>query len=160
MSSAVIGLVGVVIGALATSGTQLFLEWQRGRRAFRRALLLVASELAQNALLLQVVAKQEKVPLYRRGFPLTSSAWEAARSDLAVALDSDLFTRLALTYRQLETNRERLRLAPWVFPRSKAFVVMAKSLGEDAEGMEKLRLQLLALKGAGYLRALRRAQQS
>ena len=144
VSQAIFGLIGVVVGALTTGGTQLYLAWRGERREIRRAKRLVASELAQNGVLLAAVSAQKQVPYYAEGRPLVTSAWEQTRSHLALALDEDLFTRLALAYSLLETDRERLRMAMNAPDESPALAEMAASVGRVAEDLEELRRELLS----------------
>jgi hypothetical protein len=148
VSEAIFGLIGVVVGALTTGGTQLFLAWRAERRDIRRARRLVASELAQNLVTLASVSAEQRVARFAGGAPLVTVAWEQSRSHLAVALDDDLFTRLAFAYSRLEIDRERLNVAMDLTDLSDepttALLEMAKSVGQQAEELQKLRRELLS----------------
>jgi hypothetical protein len=145
VSQAIFGLVGVVVGALTTGGMQAFLAWRAEQREFRRSKRLVASELAQNAVWLASVSEGKAMPSFAVGAPLVTSAWEQTRPHLADGLDEDLFTRLALSYTLLEVDRERLNVAMNVQDQasSSAVAEMAKSMGQNAEDLRKLRRALL-----------------
>ena len=147
MTQAIFGLVGVIVGALVTGGTQVFLEWRGERRDVRRARRLVAAELLSNASYLSAISVAKKVAYFEAGAPLATSAWEQTRSDLAATLDEALWTRLALAYANLDRERERLTVAMGLTDLSDrpspALDVMAESVGRLAEELNELRRELL-----------------
>lgn len=148
VAEAIFGLVGVIVGALTTGGTQVFLEWRRERRDVHRAKRLVAAELLGNASYLAAVSELKQVAYVETGAPLATSAWEQTRSDLAATLDEALWTRLAVAYVDLDRERERLNVGMKVTDLNKpssALDEMAESVGRLAEELIELRRELRAV---------------
>jgi hypothetical protein len=140
VTAAIFGLVGVVVGALATGGTQLYLEWRRERLAFKRAKRLIAAELLHNAVSFKAISDYREVAPFKGGFPVATSAWEDGRADL-LRLDDDLFALLAQTYGLLVLERGRLDAA---IAASKVSSTMATDFAKSAKHMRALRERLLS----------------
>src|SRR6266851_99180 len=108
LASGIFGLLGVIVGVVGTTGTQIFLDWKRGRREGDRAKQLVAGELLHIELLMRSIS-------IARGWPshadadefLPTSAWRENRTRLAGRIDGDLWERLVRAYAILELDRAR-----------------------------------------------------
>lgn len=96
---AAIGLLGVVIGALATSLGNLALERRREMVGVRRAARLVHFELLEAYAVLAVAAVGEDEFPSTKGERLITDAWVTYRGSLAGSLSDEAWSRLAVAYR-------------------------------------------------------------
>jgi hypothetical protein len=108
IAAGLFSLGGVVIGALLTTFTQLYLERKREQRAADQAKLLVAGELLHAQLVLGAVSKCEHWPVVENvdAF-LPTSAWRENRASIARKVDKDLWDKLVMAYAVLESDRAR-----------------------------------------------------
>jgi hypothetical protein len=97
IAAGLFSLGGVVIGALLTTFTQLYLERKREQRAADQAKLLVAGELQHAQLVLGAVSKGEHWPVVENvdAF-LPTSAWRENRASMA---DEAKFHSISVTIR-------------------------------------------------------------
>jgi hypothetical protein len=102
IAAGLFSLGGVVIGALLTTFTQLYLERKREQRAADRAKLLVAGELLHAQRILRVVSADKIWPPFEdlNAF-LPTSAWQENRSSVAGKVDEDLWNQLVMAYQGL-----------------------------------------------------------
>lgn len=101
-------LLAVIVGALASTGTQVYLDRKREHREADRAKQLVAGELLHAQAILRSVPMTGDWPPFEDAdvyFP--TSAWKEHRSRLAGELDEDLWNQLVLAYMSLEIERAR-----------------------------------------------------
>ena len=147
MEVAVFGLIGVVVGALMTGGTQLFLERRREQRDLRRAKRLVTGELLHASLIFRNLAKLKSWPAFPDASTmLPTSAWQENRAHLAGALDEDLWNQLVTAYSVLEIDRARLTTAKDISPGTPLTDEVIEGMKETARDLERLRR---ALGGSG-----------
>jgi hypothetical protein len=107
VTTGVFGLVGVVVGAATTTGTQLFIDWKRERREGARAKVLVTGELLQAQRIMQALALGKRWPNDPDSM-LPTSAWRENRTRLAGHINEDTFNRLVMVYSVLEIDRSRM----------------------------------------------------
>ncbi|MFC1965790.1 hypothetical protein ACFLVW_03390 [Chloroflexota bacterium] len=143
-------LGGVLIGALLTPLTQLFLEWKRERRAADRAMLLVSGELLQAQMILRAVSEGEHWPCYEdpNAF-LPTSAWRENRSSIVGKVSEDLWVQIVMAYSLLEYDRARFALANKIPAATPLTAEVAKGMKEEAIKLGRLRRQLGL--GGGWL---------
>jgi hypothetical protein len=104
MSDAVVGLIGALFGALASSGTSYFLDQAKDRRANRAA----KAEHARQARIAFRLVGQElrvltlKVPSETEWWKLPTPAWDAWGGLLAAELPEEAFGPLASAYVSLK----------------------------------------------------------
>jgi hypothetical protein len=112
VAAGLFSLGGVVIGALLTPLTQLYLERKREQRAANRAKLVVAGELLHAQMILRSVSEIADWPHIEdiNDF-LPTSAWRENRSSLAGKVQEDLWEQLVTAYAVLETDRLRFVFA-------------------------------------------------
>lgn len=107
MSDAVVGLVGVVVGAVVTGGITAVGSWRARRRAARAALRLIHGDLMQGLLLMEEATDSGQWWLPPAELPTTR--WERHREALAGSqLSFDEWTTLDATfarYAQIEAVR-------------------------------------------------------
>ena len=113
LATGLFGLGGVIVGALSTTGGQVYLESRRNRREGSRAKQLVAGELLHAELVIRTAAAApSNWPLITNvNAYLPVSAWREYRVRLMGSVDASLFDRLVTTYARLEIDRERFVLA-------------------------------------------------
>jgi len=112
IAAGLFSLGGVVIGALLTTFTQLYLGRKREQRAASRAKLLVAGELLHAQLILRAVsAGKIWSPFEDLNAFLPTSAWQENRSSVAGKVDEDLWNQLVMAYAGLELDRGRFATA-------------------------------------------------
>src|SRR2546421_4543030 len=88
----IVALVAVIIGALASTGSQLFIESKREQRQVARARRLVTGELLQAQLIFRSVYRTGIwPPIENASSYLPTSAWQEHRAGLATELDEDLW---------------------------------------------------------------------
>ena len=143
-------LGGVLLGALLTPLTQLFLEWKRERRTADRAKLLVAAELLQAQMILRAVSKRGHWPPIEDldGF-LPTCAWRDNRSGIAGKVSSDLWVQLVMAYSLLEIDRARFAMANKLPATTPLTAEIAKGLRESSDDLGRLRRELGV--GGGWL---------
>ena len=108
VAAGLFSLGGVVIGALLTTFTQLYLEKKREQHAADQAKLLIAGELLHAQLALSAFSKGEHWPMVENvdAF-LPTSAWRENRASMARKVDEDLWNQLVMAYAALEFDRAR-----------------------------------------------------
>jgi hypothetical protein len=150
VAAGLFSLGGVVLGALLTPVTQLYLERQREKRAAKRAKLLVAGELLHAQLSLRSVYKGGHWPVVEdvNAF-LPTSAWQENRSSLVGEVDGDLWNQLVMAYALLESDRRRFAMAcrlpaPQALPAKEA-----EGLKQTSNDLGRLRRELGG--GGGWL---------
>lgn len=112
MSSAIIGLLGVVVGAIITTGTQIWLERQKTNVGARRAKRLVYHELMQSCTALHILADEQVEPnVIRLALDqlLPKVVWDEYRPDLAGTLNDTDWQTLLNAYSMLEVLRKLLQ---------------------------------------------------
>jgi hypothetical protein len=112
MNSALIGLVGVIAGALATGGIQLWLASSQRRNDALAAARITWAALAE---VVQIIRASEKLGRWRNGLPSferyiarSLTLWDEQRQVLARAVDSYGFRRLEIAFANLRTMQEEL----------------------------------------------------
>jgi hypothetical protein len=112
IAAGLFSLGGVVLGALLSPLSQVFLERKRERRASDRAKLLVAGELLHAQMTLRAASKLEHwLPVGDETDFLPTSAWQENRSGLVGNIGEDLWNQLVMAYAQLEIDRARFAVA-------------------------------------------------
>lgn len=91
MSTAIVGLVGVVIGGLLTGALQFTLEVARERRASRAALRLVANELT---VCLAAVDGTQARRRWREAEAFPKTAWEENKAIIAAGVKAEVWRAL------------------------------------------------------------------
>src|ERR1035437_65762 len=144
--SGLFSLGGVVIGALLTTFTQLYLERKREQRAADRAKLLVAGELLHAQLGLRAASTGKHWPVFEDvdAF-LPTSAWRENRSGLAGKVHEDLWNQLVMKYALLEMDRARFVVANRLPPPTPLPAEQAESMKRECYDLGRLRRKL----GAG-----------
>jgi hypothetical protein len=133
------------VGAAATTGMQLFLDWKRERREAGRAKVLVTGELLQAQGIMQALAIGKRWPSAAPDAMLPTSAWRESRTRLAGHIDEDTFNRLVMAYSVLEIDRARLVMAAAGSPEMSD--VEAKLLKKNANEIGELRREMGAVGG-------------
>jgi len=145
-------LGGVVIGALLSPLTQLFVDWRRRRRMADRAKALVAGELLHCQLIMRTTVDSGIWPIAEdadtaRG-RLPSTMWEENRSELVGEVDDDLLNALVMAYATLDVDRGRMVLANKV-PERRLTEQETRFFQEAAAELGRLRRRLGA--GGGWV---------
>lgn len=143
-------LMGIVLGALLTTGTQLYLERKRERRAAERAKRLVAGELLQDQLILRTIVKTGNWPcVIDMDAFLPTSSWRDNRSNLAAEVQEDLWSELVTQYAVLEFDRARFALARELPAGTLLPAEVAEALKQSSNELGRLRRKLGV--GGGWL---------
>jgi hypothetical protein len=104
MGTALVGLAGVIVGALITGGVQWWAVVRKERLDARTAarVLTVSSEDVRNAL--EMALENGRFTPSGESDPLTSAAtlWQQERSNLARVMGREDFTTVATAFRSLE----------------------------------------------------------
>jgi hypothetical protein len=149
IAAGLFSLGGVVIGALLTTFTQLYLERKREQRAADRAKLLVAGELLHAQLVLRAASKGKYwPPVEEVDAFLPTSAWRENRSSLAGSVDEDLWNQLITAYALLGTDRARF-VANGLPPQTPLPAEVAEGMKETSNDLGRLRRKLGG--GGGWL---------
>jgi hypothetical protein len=150
IAAGLFSLGGVVLGALLTPLTQLYLERKQEERSANRAKLLVGGELLHAQIVLRATSELEHWPSVEdvNAF-LPTSAWQENRSNLAGKIHEDLWEKLVLAYGLLQTDRARFVS----FSRSPSLTVLA---AKEAQGLKLFSYELGQLRrqlgsGGGWL---------
>jgi hypothetical protein len=140
IAAGLFSLGGVVIGALLTPFTQLYLERKQEQRAADQAKLLVAGELLHAQLVLGAVSKSEQWPVVENvdAF-LPTSAWRENRATMARKIDEDLWDQLVMAYALLEIDRARFVAANRLPP-------LTPLPAKEAEGIKEAYFKLGSLR--------------
>jgi hypothetical protein len=136
-------LGGVIVGALATTGSQLFLDWKRQARESEQAKRSVAGELLHVEMIFRAVVAMGHWG--SSGDPedvLPNSVWKEHRSRLAGTLGAELFERIISFYGRLEMDRSRWALACQIIPPPVIASADAIGLLEDVLELGRLREEL------------------
>jgi hypothetical protein len=108
LATGLLTLVGVIVGAGASTWGQVYLESKREKREADRAKRLVAGELLHLQLVLRAASQGPGWPLIRDvNAHLPNAAWQEFRSRLVDTVDEDLFNQLVMVYAALEADRAR-----------------------------------------------------
>jgi hypothetical protein len=143
-------LGGVVIGALLTTLTQLYLERKREQRTADRAKLLVAGELLHAQLVLRSAsAGKHWLPVEDINAFLPTSSWQEHRSSLVGEIHEDLWSQLVTSYALLEQHRARFVMANRLPPETPLSASEAERLKGDSNVLGQLRRELGL--GGGWL---------
>ena len=143
VAAGLFSLGGVVLGALLTPVTQLFLENRREARAADRAKLLVAEELLQVQLTLRTASKLERWYVVRDGKDfLPTSIWRENRSSLVGNVSEDLWNDLIMTYSVIEAERARIVLANDLPPQTPIPAATADEIKRLSDDVGNLRRKL------------------
>jgi len=145
MDAAIFGIIGVIVGGLITSGTQLFFEWRRDKHAVSRAKRLVGGELLNASFIIRTTAavKSKNWPFFpdpASMFP--TAAWQEHRALLAEVLDEDLWNELTMAYAGLEFDRGRFAVAKDLPPNSPLTDPVIKEMKRTVMELERLRRAL------------------
>jgi hypothetical protein len=143
-------LGGVVLGALLTPLTQLFLEWMRERRASHRARLLIGGELLHAQMTLRMASTGDHwLWLGDPNAHLPTSAWQENRSNLVGHIDEELFNELVREYALLEIDRERFLLVNRISKETPLPAEVSEGMKAHANKLGRLRRKLGG--GGGWL---------
>ncbi len=108
LATGLFALGGVLLGAGASTGSQVYLENKRERRAEDRAKRLVAGELLHVQMIFRsVAAGTHWPPIEDVDSYLPNSAWQQNRLRLAGVVDEDLWDQLVRAYALLQADRAR-----------------------------------------------------
>jgi hypothetical protein len=99
LTPALIGLLGVLIGAATTSGVTYLGDHRRAKTEERGAERLVLAEVLSDDALLPAAASRDR---------LADAAWRAERERLARSLSNDEWAWVAKYYRDLAQAKSRL----------------------------------------------------
>lgn len=150
VTTGLFSLVGVVLGALLTPLTQLYLERKREQRAADRAKLLVAGELLHAQLVLRAAsAGRHWPPVEDVNAFLPTSAWQENRSSLAGKIHENLWDQLVMAYALLETDRARFVMANRLPPETPLPAREAEGIKEASNTLGRLHRKLGG--GGGWL---------
>jgi hypothetical protein len=100
--TAVFGIVGVIVGAIVTGGTQLFIDWRKEQRAVARAKRLVAGELLQARLILRTLHRLQRWPSPDVLALLSTDVWQQHNFYLSL-LDPTVWDNLVGLYAEFAT---------------------------------------------------------
>jgi hypothetical protein len=151
IAAGLFSLGGVVIGALLTTFTQLYLERKREQRAADQAMLLVAGELLHAQLVLRGVSKGQHWPVVENVDTfLPTSEWRENRASMARKIDEDLWDQLVMAYALLEGDRARFVVANRLPPLTPLPAKAADDLKEASSKLGSLRRKL-GRGGGGWL---------
>jgi hypothetical protein len=143
VTAGLFSLGGVVLGALLTPLTQLYLERRREQRASDRAKILVAGELLHAQMTLRAASDLKHWPPVEDGKAfLPTSAWQENRSSLAGKVDEDLWNRLVTAYALLETDRARFVQATRLPPETPLPAKEAEGIKQTSNNLGHLRRKL------------------
>jgi hypothetical protein len=150
IATGVFTLIGVLVGALATAGTQLYLDKKREQRAASQAKQVVGGELLHAQLTLRAASKGKTWPPFNDiDAYLPTSAWQEHRSRLAGKVDEDLWYRLVIVYANLEAERVRLIHATALPPDTQLPAKEAEAMKQFSYDLGQLRRELSG--GGGWL---------
>jgi hypothetical protein len=112
VAEAIFGLIGVLVGALVTSGWELVMDRRHERKAQKRALRLVTYEIQLLVIHLETVvdhgtAPSNTSPGFRERF-MPTEMWEAHRETLADAVSDEVWLSLPVMFQNIELFRRRL----------------------------------------------------
>jgi len=111
IATGLFSLGGVVLGAILSPLTQLYLERQREKRAGHKARLVVAGELLHIQLNLRTASKtKNRLIFYAEDINsfLPNSAWLENKSILVATAPADLWDELVMMYAILGSERALL----------------------------------------------------
>jgi hypothetical protein len=141
----------VIVGAVASTGSQVYLEKKREEREADRAKKLVAGELLHLQLVFRGAAASNNWPAFEDAKALLpNSAWEMHRTGLADTIDEDLWDQIVMTYALLEYDRERFAVAAKLGPGHPVSEEEAASLRQTGFHIGRLRRRLTG-GGGGWL---------
>jgi hypothetical protein len=148
LATGLFGLAGVIVGAAATTGSQLYLEKSRLEREARRARQMVVGELLQVELIVRDASESHQwPPIDDVDAFLPTTAWREYRGQLVDVVDRDLWDQLVLGYALLEIQRRAFAIgARSPIPISPEHVA---KLSENADRLRRLR-RLLDPKGRDW----------
>jgi hypothetical protein len=150
IAAGLFSLGGVVIGALLTTCTQMYLERKREQRAANRAKQLVAGELLNAQMVLSACSKGNLwPPIEDADAFLPTSAWHDHRSTLAGHVHEDLWNQLVMAYAAIEIDRARFVLANRLPPGTPLPAKEAEGIRQSAMRLGGLRRKLGG--GGGWL---------
>jgi hypothetical protein len=136
-------LGGVIVGAVASTGSQVYLDRKREEREADRAKQLVVGELLHLQLVLSSASQgMGWPPIDDVGAFLPNSAWQEHRSRLADVVDEDLWDKLVMAYALLEIDRMRFATAAKLAPDRTLTDSEAASLRQTAYHLGRLRRRL------------------
>jgi hypothetical protein len=143
IAAGLFSLGGVVLGALMSPLTQLFLERTREQRAAKRAKLLVAGELLHAEFVLRTAAKLENWPPIddSKDF-LPASVWQENRASIVTCIDENLYNRLVMAYAILDIDRTRFIMANRFPAKVPLPTEIAKGVKEFCDQLGGLRREL------------------
>lgn len=144
-------LGGVIVGAVASTGSQVYLEKKREEREADRAKQLVAGELLHQQMFFRSASEgMGWPPIDDVGAFLPNSAWQEHRSRLVDVVDEDLWDQLVMAYALLEADRMRFATAAKLAPDRTLTDSEAGSLRQTANHLGRLRRRL-GDGGSGWL---------
>ncbi|HXJ03518.1 MAG TPA: hypothetical protein VNH65_00350 [Candidatus Acidoferrum sp.] len=143
-------LGGVVLGALLSPLTQLYLEKKRERRAGHRARKLVAGELLHSQFNLRIASENTTWPIYVQDPDswLPNAAWLENKSSLLGTVPDDLWDEIEMTYATLEIRRDQLILAKSLSEAKLVTADEAEAFKRSSDKLGRLRRKLGA--GGGW----------
>jgi hypothetical protein len=133
----------VIVGAVASTGGQAYLEKKREEREDDRAKRLVAGELLHLQMVFRVAsAGMSWLPIEDINAFLPNSAWQEHRARLSVTVDEDLWDQLVMAYGLLEIDRMRFVMGSALPPDRKLTESEAASLRQTGYHLGRLRRRL------------------
>ena len=147
IATGLFSLGGVILGALLSPLTQLFLEKNREKRAGHRAKKFIAGELLHSQFNLRIASESTIWPIYVQdpNSWLPNSAWLENKSSLLGTVPDDLWDEIEMTYVGLEIRRDGLILAKRLSEAKPVAADEAESFKRTADKLGRLRKKL----GAG-----------
>ena len=143
VAAGLFSLGGVLVGAFAATGTQLFLEVKRDRREAERAKKLVAGELLRAQMIFRLASDRTTwPPVADVDVHLPTSAWQQYRVLLTDAVDAGLWEALVMAYALLEVDRERFASRAGTQPLTPMSASEAAGLRKTALDLGRLRRRL------------------
>lgn len=143
MATGLFTLGGVVVGAVASTGSQVYQEKKREAREADRAKQLVAGELLHLQMVFRgASAGMSWPPIDDVKAFLPNSAWQEHRSRLAATVDEDLWDQLVMAYALLEADRMRFVTAANLAPDRTLTASEAAGLRQTANHLGRLRRRL------------------
>ncbi len=137
--SGVYALIGVVVGAVATTGGQVYLDGRKVRRSGSQAKVLVGGELLHGQSLYRLAAKNRVWPkIGDRPLAVPRQEWDQNHSQLVGEIDVQVWEELVMSYALVEFDEAR-----WSAGDVEVTEGLARQYLETADRLLALRRKLL-----------------
>src|ERR1700687_2455955 len=149
LTTGLFSLGGVILGALLSPFTQLYLERRREKRAGHRARKLVAGELLHSQFNLRIASENSLWPIYVQdpNSWLPNSAWLENKSSLLGTVPDDLWDEIEMMYVSLDIRRDQLILVKSLTEAKSVTADEAEAFKRSSDKLGRLRKKLGASGG-------------